>query len=107
MSYYFPVPAESTTRIPEGYCTREDFLETATECAQTYFAGWAEVDNKDASVKAADTAIQAANMLVQSGIVGDKVRAFISGHANVVPGPTTGSTGADTCVINVQAVAGT
>lgn len=104
MSYLFWVPALSKAGEPTEHCTRDDFLDTAKHCAKEYFRTWTSTDNLDASIRAAEAAVHAASMLVQAGVVGDRFRALISGHANPVPGSPTGNWATDTCIINLQSV---
>lgn len=104
MSYGFWVPplgADGSTTEP---CTRDDFLARATICAKEYFQDWAPTGQLEPSVRAVEAAIHTANVLAQTGVVGDTFRVNITGHANPVPGSPTENWANDYCAINIQAV---
>ena len=77
MSYSIAIPAE-----PGAHCTAESYDQTAEQALDTYFANWADGEQKLASRRAAEQAAEAVAALVDPpGIVGDTFRVTITGHA--------------------------
>lgn len=104
MSYSFWVPSLGSPNAAAAHCTAQDFGDLAEEALATCVANWGDKAQKAATEASAFKAIDAALVLVQSGIVGDTFRVCISGHANPTPGAPEGNWANDTCTINLQAV---
>lgn len=103
MSYRFTVPA--VTDSSRAYCTAETFDQTAEDVLTAYLSTWADDDQRKATRRAADQALEAVACLVeQPSIVGDTFVVTIAGHANPEPGKPDGNWGPDFVTIDLRSV---
>lgn len=101
MSYRFTVPAEQGAS-----CTAETFDDTAEQVLTDYLSTWTDGDQKAATRRAAEQALELVAAAVDPpGIVGDHFAVTISGHANLTPGKPTGNWTQDFVTIQIQGIA--
>jgi hypothetical protein len=105
VSYSFYVPALAPDGSQQGHCTIEDFRDHAHEVLAGYLNKMADGEQKTATAVAAHRAIDAALAMAASGVVGDRFRVSIAGHANPEPGSPPEGWGNDSCSIGLSAVA--